>query len=219
MNVVSDQIHLFLKNCLKNSYKIKPIAGDASLRNYYRVIDKTSSYILMVTDSFDSSKDPFLNVLSYLKLNHILAPSLIQFEGSLGVILLEDLGDESLQKVYLNNKEPFALNFYKKALDHLVQLQFCSKKGQDSCVAFSRCFDEALFLKECEFAFSYLNDLYLLKFDITLLSSFFKKISYELAQRPQLFSHRDYHSRNLMVFKNNIYLLDFSRRYKGAVIL
>ena len=169
-------------------------------------------------------KTPFLNVRAYLEKSGVFVPQFLEGHFDLGVLLLEDLGDLSLYKKFLiesskeqknyGNETDSLLFFYKKAIQELLKIQSLScKKDQSSCIAFSRSFNKEYFLEEMSLAQEHFlikkNNIFLNEKQKENLKKDFEKICFYLDQQKKVLCHRDYHSRNLMIHKNEIYVLDF----------
>ena len=89
------------------SFKIEPIAGDASFRKFYRLIFKTGTKIAVV-----SNKEKYKNLNVYSAINNflrhkkILAPKLYNYNFSKGIIIIQDFGNLSFYKI-LKKKNKF----------------------------------------------------------------------------------------------------------------
>ena len=98
-------------------FKIIPIAGDASFRTFYRISSKKKSTILVSTQ-----KEKYKNLTAYSAINKflrekkILTPKTYLFDFSKGVMIIEDFGDLSFNKVIAKNKNK--LKIYKKKSSH-----------------------------------------------------------------------------------------------------
>ena len=96
--------------------KIKLIAGDASFRKYYRILNKKDKKIIVV-----SKKEKYKNLLvysainDYLRKNKILTPIIFSKNFSKGMLYVEDFGDLTYHKVLLKKKNK--LPEYKKIVD------------------------------------------------------------------------------------------------------
>ena len=62
-------------------------------------------------------------------------------QRSLGMILLEDLGDTTLEDIFLEESHLNILTLYQQAIDELVKVHHHKKPDQSSCVAFHVIFD------------------------------------------------------------------------------
>src|SRR5882757_10017273 len=99
------QFEGFVKGALNSSdIKIYQLAGDASARKYYRVVQDNQSYVLMQWEPFKDNDDyPFLSVLSHFQKYKVQVPTVIAKSPDEGLVLLEDLGDLTLERKFWEN--------------------------------------------------------------------------------------------------------------------
>jgi len=79
-----------------SSFNIKELRQEASDRKYYRIKAENISYVL--TDNFDKTDQSanFLYASKILKNSSVNVPEVLAFSEDLRFVLLQDLGDESL---------------------------------------------------------------------------------------------------------------------------
>jgi aminoglycoside/choline kinase family phosphotransferase len=205
---------------------IRPLAGDASSRLYFRVeLDRASSptAVLMVqtgsglsisSDELSSAgpmpdEMPFLNVQRYLRSRGVAVPEVYAEDSGKGIAMLEDVGDTSLWDAALVTPDPAAL--YRAAVDALVAVQRAGAERPDpGCIAFRQRFDARLFLWEFDHFLEYgLSGRSMSTDDRAILRRRFGELSEELAAGPLVLTHRDYHSWNLFVCAGRIRIIDF----------
>ena len=109
------------------------LAGDASTRKYYRIVMDDETWALMAWDPFDEKGEyPFLNILNHFKKSGILVPEVKACDGSKGLILLEDLGDLTLERKFWENQDQsLVLPFYKKTIEQLALIHTTASKAVD----------------------------------------------------------------------------------------
>ena len=147
-------IHNFLAHRLNTrGFELFPLAGDASARRYYRVVHGNQSYVLMCWDPFeDNEKYPFLSVLRHFNRNNINVPKVIHMSEMDGLILLEDLGDLTLERKFWEfQSQDVVLPFYRQAIDELIKIHFVSSKDKQPCTAFDIEFDKSKLLWEMNY--------------------------------------------------------------------
>jgi aminoglycoside/choline kinase family phosphotransferase len=103
---------------------------------------------------------------------------------------------------------------YESAIEMLVRMQSeASRSSSRPCNALGYAFDAETFFKElCLFREHALEALWghsISADDRTELDEHFWRLCEEIGQYPQVFTHRDYHSRNLMVRPDRLVVLDF----------
>lgn len=215
----------------------KKLFGQASYREYFRLTFKNGqTYVVMklpqgmesaseeVTNQGLNIKElPYLNVARYLEKNHIPHPKVLGGDPEAGFILLQDLGDRSLESLIQDSDPTLKLFFYRQAIDLMVDMQKITYENPDpDCYAFQRSFDEKLLQWELEHFLEYgIEDRMQIKVSPkereTYLSLGQKLVS-EILQIPQSFTHRDFQSRNLMLYGYEFYLIDFQDALMGPYV-
>jgi len=194
---------------LKASQKIKdttPLTGDAGNRSYARVqFEGSDKKFILCNYPHNESEQlkNFIDVYTLLDQNGVLTPKVI--EASQKQMLLEDLGDQSLEDFYKSGGTP-----YSAALDQLIQIQKISLTGSSNAQSFS--FTVEKFAWEMNFTLEHFSKF--LKIQLTpqetvLLKKDFDDLCTHLCTLEQVITHRDFHSRNLMVKDNMVYVIDF----------
>lgn len=207
-----------------SSFEVHQLAGDASTRKYYRIVFENQSRVLMYWEPFsDPQSYPFLNVLNHFAKVDVRVPKVEAYSPELGVVLLEDLGDLTLErKFWENQNQQLAMPFYEQAIDEIVKIHFlASKPVAPPSVCQTTMFDTAKFMWEMNYA----REHFLEKVGGTKLSekeqkelqNEFLKICGLLDEQPKFVCHRDYHSRNLMLKLGRIYVIDFQDARTGPL--
>ncbi|MBC7384923.1 MAG: phosphotransferase, partial [Cryobacterium sp.] len=200
-----------LESWVKNSAKIithaEKIPGDASTRRYYRIETKDQSNIMMKMECFTEfgMKLPFLTVQNHLAMNGIDVPAVLDVDPERGIILLEDLGDVTLLRRLQEVSTPdVERGLYEQVIDSLVDLQLLAspKVGAPELEAFKLRFDHEKLMWETNFTIEHFYKTYLARDfrpqDLKTLTTRFSEICQALADQPTVFTHRDFHSRNIM---------------------
>ncbi|MBE8162605.1 MAG: aminoglycoside phosphotransferase family protein [Bdellovibrionaceae bacterium] len=192
---------------------ITPVAGDGGHRKYYRLTTPNSSYVLMhdpdIKAQYKISQKhtfSFVNMYNLFKENNISVPKIEKIFLEESCILLEDLGDCSLYSTKDN-----ALQLYKQSLQELIKIQ--NIKKDINLPMFQSSFDLNFLIQEFTQSLLSINNFYHSK---NLLTSLSKELVKEihlfctfLNQSSFCLVHRDYHSRNIMVKKQQIKIIDF----------
>jgi len=193
---------------------LRPASSDASFRRYFRV-DTADGGTLIAMDAPPPQEDvrPFVHVAQLFAGTGITVPNIIAQDVERGFLLLTDLGNTT----YLKQLNPdTAHKLYLDAIEALVQLQMHSTPGQLPA------YDRELLQRELML----FPDWYLSKHRNAALDDkqrsdlnavFDVLLANNLAQ-AQVFVHRDYHSRNLMVLQSgNPGILDFQDAVYGPI--
>lgn len=222
--ILPENIHDFVsRSCESNEVKIFPLAGDASNRRYYRLVVSEHSYVLMRWEPFQIEKYPFLSVQKHFEKNNVHVPQVKFISPELGCIILEDLGDLTLERKFMENQvQENTFIFYQMAVDELIKIHFhATSDRQHACTAFEIQFDTEKFLWEMNYGREHLLEK-LLQFKMSdkvseELKNVFTQICRLLHAEPKYISHRDYHSRNLMMKLDQLCVIDFQDARLGPV--
>lgn len=216
-------IDAFLNRVLQSSaYKVFSLAGDASNRRYYRVVLDHNSWVLMRWEPFDPKNYPFLSVLNHFAKNGVHVPQVVHMSPEEGLVLLEDLGDLTLErKFWENQNQDAAIDFYRMAIDEIVKIHYPATEDKSDCTAFNIQFDTEKLLWEMNYGKDNLL-AGILKFPFTEKSgrelvSVFTDICEKLHAEPKRIAHRDYHSRNLMIKLDEMKVIDFQDARLGTI--
>jgi aminoglycoside/choline kinase family phosphotransferase len=218
-----DNYHPFLKRHFgSDDYKVFSLAGDASTRRYFRVTHQHQSWVLMYWEPFDAKNYPFLSVLEHFSKHGVHVPKVAAMSEKDGLVLLEDLGDLTLERKFWENQDPsHSLPFYKMAIDELIKMHFLATRDKTDCSAFKMQFDTEKLLWEMNYGRTNLIEG-VCKFSASEkaneeMSAVFRKICERLHAEPKFIAHRDYHSRNLMIQFDEVRVIDFQDARLGAI--
>lgn len=118
-------IDAFLHVNGQDSAQRMPLAGDASARRYVRLVADRTTTILMEAppDLPTLGTAAFVQIGSWLRRHGFSAPELISHRIDLGLVLMEDLGDDLFSRVLAMNQGVDEPELYGAAVDVLVALQ------------------------------------------------------------------------------------------------
>ncbi len=219
----------FLVQVLGSSdIEVFSLAGDASNRRYYRVAVNEQSTVLMVWEPFeDNAQYPFLSVLNHFASCGVQVPRVIAKNPKLGFVLLEDLGDLTLErKFWENQNQQLCIPFYKQAIDELLKIHFdANDSTKGDCTAFHVAFDTEKLMWEMNYMKRHLLEGVFAghlqgKFDqndAKAVEEESLRICDELSRQPRVVTHRDYHSRNIMIKLGKIRVIDFQDARMGTM--
>jgi len=198
----------FLETFLNtNNFTTQKLAGDVSVREYFRINSQEKSYVLMQAEP--QSLHSFLDTAQFFQELTISVPHIFKVSENLGLILMEDGGDLLLESLANKSLEK-ALPYYKKAISELVILQTKGSNSKKTCQARTIKFSSEKFLKELFFTEENLFQKYLnLDYNQNELRQEFKTLSKNISDIPYCLTHRDFHSRNILVNQGTIIILDF----------
>ncbi len=103
--------------------RIEPLAGDASFRRYFRVIDDAGGRQAVLMDAPPQHEDvrPFLAIADHLIAHGLRAPLTLARDLDQGLLLLEDFGDRRVNPV-LAEEPHLEQDVYARAIDTLADL-------------------------------------------------------------------------------------------------
>jgi aminoglycoside/choline kinase family phosphotransferase len=193
---------------------LRPASADASFRRYFR-IDAENGGSLIVMDAPPPQEDvrPFIHVADLFGAAGVSVPHILAQDVAQGFLLLSDLGSTT----YLHElSSDTAHKLYIDAIDALVLLQTQSKPEALPP------YDRALLQRELQlFPDWYIGKHLKLALSDAQTASLNKVFDALLANnlaQPQVYVHRDYHSRNLMVLPaGNPGILDFQDAVYGPI--
>ena len=180
------------------AFTLAPASSDASFRRYLRATFADDQSTLIVMDAPPEHEDckPFIHVAALFGATGVNVPKVLAQDLAQGFLLLTDLGPTTYL-AELQRDPASADALYRDALGALIRIQSGTRPGQLPV------YDRALLLREMQL----LPEWYIARHKgvtlddrqrATLEAAFETLLANNLAQ-PQVYVHRDYHSRNLMV--------------------
>lgn len=198
-----------------SAYELEPATADASFRRYFRVRAGDQSYIAMDAPPAQLDLGPYVRLAMRFHELGLNVPKVFESNTEKGFLLITDLGE----RVYLSQLDDTTVDrLYGDALGALLILQ----AGVYSDSTFLPDYDETLLADEM----ALFQEWYLGRhLGITLttkqkaqLYQVFGQLTRSALDQPQVWVHRDFHSRNLLVTKhNNPGILDFQDAVLGPV--
>ncbi|MFQ5717435.1 MAG: aminoglycoside phosphotransferase family protein, partial [Nitrospinales bacterium] len=236
---ISEQRYLSIRYCedaLESIFQeviadvaLTPLAGDASARRYFRLTyrkkpqdrQKQSVVLMQLEKPEPKKKLDFALLSAFLRNLDLPAPETLYYDAKKGVLFLEDCGDTLFQDVVGPDKGlEEKRRWYQKAVELLAALQTRGARhiGPD-CPAFHRRFDVEKLMWEFNFMLTHyvegLKNRSIAARDLAHIQRSFEPLCATLAAQKLCFTHRDYHSRNLMVQKGQLKILDFQDARMG----
>lgn len=197
-----------------NHYNVTKLLGDASSRQYYRYFrDDGDSYILAAyPESFDPQHFSYREIYDLLQEIEVPVPEILVMDGELGIVLQEDLGNDSLQKILRNAAEKERMLLLRNAIDHVIAFQSAGTQAfRPEYEGYQLAFDEAKLKWEFDFFRKHFLHNYRKADPASTvgLEDEFTTIARELSTYPRVLTHRDFHVRNMMVKNGILYVIDF----------
>ena len=199
------------------SLAIQPASADASFRRYFRVTTQGRDYIVMDAPPAHEDCRPFVSVARLFADAGVHVPQVLGQNLEQGFLLLTDLGNTTYLAA-LNEPAAGAARareLYLAANDALIRIQEASRPGVLPE------YDRALLTRELRlFPEWYIGKhlgVTMTADQQALLDTLFERILANNLAQPQVYVHRDWHSRNLMVSDPTPGILDFQDAVYGPI--
>src|SRR6476659_6891332 len=109
---------------------VEPLTPDASTRVYFRVPWKRGTAVAAVyPDAFDETVQPYLDVTRLFLECKLPVPEIYDVDGSLGVIVQEELGDNHVCKVFEDASEDDRESLMEQAIEIIARIQAATAKA------------------------------------------------------------------------------------------
>lgn len=224
-NLTSDPRLTLLTDWLRGLHvvdvdSLRPASADASFRRYFRVDVLPAQQAALGATLIAMDAPPEReNVLGFVKVDEMLThagvtvPRIVATDYEAGLMLLSDLGTTTYLAALTHDN---ASTMYAEALEALVKFQLTSQPGVLPE------YDRAFLLREMNlFPEWYIGkhlQATLTEQQAAELQGVFDAILANVTAQAQVYVHRDYHSRNLMVVDaGNPGVLDFQDALYGPM--
>ena len=201
------------------------LKGDASDRKYFRVTyqlnsspKKMLSVIIMQLEEIEP--EPDFNVIQrFLKKMGVPVPDIFGFDAERGLIFVMDCGNNHLADQIIAEPNN-TVHWYKKAIDIIVAMHTRTTENiADDCPAKKLFFDTEKLMWEMDFMLDHYvksmlgnilnpDEKYKIREALGILCK-------TLSDQNRVFTHRDYHSRNIMVHSGKLKVIDFQDARMG----
>ena len=192
--------------------RLEPVSDDASFRRYFRIPTTDGSLIAMDAPPEQENSEPFVRVAAMLREAGLNAPEIIHQDLKQGLLLITDLGTQSYLDVI---NEDNADELFDAAMDALIHWQLATRPGKLPP------YDRALLQKELDL----FPDWYVARYlDLELndkerdnWTAVCRLLIQSAKEQPQVFVHRDYMPRNLMISEPGPGVIDFQDAVLGPI--
>ena len=185
------------------------LAGDASSRKYYRVTDAGKNFIIVVSAPFSDDDPAILSNIAFKKLG-VPVPEILKVIPEKGLMVKEDLGGVHLQDIKVDKK---LFDYYDSVVDIMLTYQLNSANTKEPLYPLSYSFTKEKFISELNMTTEYYFDGYkknkLNGSDKKELELVYSDLVDKMMQQQFLLLHRDYHSRNIMLSKGKLFVIDY----------
>lgn len=193
--------------------EIRPLAGDASFRRYFRVHRGSETAVLMDAPPEHEDIGPFLAIAGHLLDRGFSPPRPLAIDRGKGLLLLEDFGDDRVGPLLLREPER-ETEIYESAVDILARL--AAQPAPEDLPPY----DEAAMTREVALLTEYYGPALGLQLDEEAYLAAWREAwapVLAVAERNPVLVLRDYHADNLMVLpdRDQLGLLDFQDALAG----
>jgi len=198
------------------SLALTPLSGDAGFRRYFRLNTRVPMLAVSAPPETENSVQ-FCHIARFLSASGVRTPRIFALDIDQGFLIVEDFGDVLLQ-TELNEQN--VDGYYSEAMTMLLHMQSASVAEHDQ-LDLPR-YDDRLLLEELGlFVPWYLEkwlEIELSSSERAMLDDVFSKLVRAAVTQKQVFVHRDFHSRNLIVHGNGaLATIDFQDAVLGPV--
>ena len=201
---------------------ISQIAESGSSRKYFRLLTTNGSLIGTYSNNI-AENEAFFSLTDTFAAQGLNTPRLVAVSDDKTCYLQTDFGDDTLfahvQKALADDGyNDDLVRLYKLALSNLVKFQLA--KGIDYGKAYpAASFDRAAIMGDLNyFKYYFLKMHYEIDFNETLLDADFERFADIVDAAPRsCFMYRDFQSRNIMIYDNDTYFIDYQGGRKGPL--
>jgi len=200
MPSLPEEAATWLDQWLGAGWTARPLAGDASVRAYYRVTgpDGRTHMLAYYPEEVRHQLTRFLGAYEVLA-EHVRLPEVLRHADV--AVLQHDVGDRTLFDVLHEDREE-GIRLYREAIDLLSGFQRAGRCDLNAP------FTSEFFLNELKMAREFYVEQ-LMGGDGAALEPIMKRICDNIALHPYVLCHRDFHGQNLHVIDDSIYLIDY----------
>jgi aminoglycoside/choline kinase family phosphotransferase len=205
LDKLEDWLEVFFDDA---NFTITKASDDASFRRYFRIERSNLSFIAMDAPPEKENSKLFIDIANLLRNNHVHAPKIISTDLEQGFLLIEDLGNITFLQA-LNSQSN--LDLYKLAIDELIKIQQIDLGSYPL-----NKYNKNLLNTELKLLIDWYLPKNINKKLADNLRILFDKLIQNSLNSSQVFTHRDYHSRNLMLTNQKISVIDFQDAVIGS---
>ena len=176
---------------------IRPASADASFRRYFRVDATSHTLVVMDAPPDKENNQAFVDKARLFEQAGVHVPKVLNWDQAHGFLLLEDLGSHTLMQSLDRLNDAERLHWFDQATDILCQWQLSSRDGVLPAYD-AHTLHQELMLFPTWYVKQYKN-LSLSARDADQLQSLFDALVAFNLTAPQVFVHRDFMPRNLMM--------------------
>jgi aminoglycoside/choline kinase family phosphotransferase len=206
---------------LTEEAELAPMTEGGSDRSFYRIKAGAGSFVVMASSSSRYDMHSYIDVGTFLFQHGIGVPRIVASDEDEQVVLLEDLGDDSLYVLAGNAAtQEEQSGYYRQVLAALAEMQAKTAGYLDaSGYLRGRSFGYEAFRWETD----YFTECFLKRLcGFTVendeeLDREFHLLAGTLAREPRYFMHRDFQSQNIYIKDGVVRIIDFQTATRGLL--
>jgi len=191
------------------------LPGDGSKRIFYRLSNNQGSFIIMANPPVEKNAEKenisYLKIGKHLYIKGIPVACFYRYDLDHGWFIMEDLGQKSLQEIALSSNN--CIGIYKRVIELLIEIQIKGREDFNPDWCYNTKVYDRFVMERFEsgyFLTYFLKGLLGLRHDLSGLQRSFEHLARcaSLADN-NFFLHRDFQSRNLIINRDKIGVVDW----------
>ncbi|MFC1733512.1 phosphotransferase [candidate division KSB1 bacterium] len=222
-NLMNPLQKLFVNWSGKEAASIELLPFSGSYRKYFRMQRHDVKALGVINHDYKENQ-AFISFSKHFKQHGLNVPDIYASDLENDCYLIQDLGDTTLYSKISQLKPETRFNdetigFYKKALEILPKFQIDAGNNIDYTLCFPRdAFDEQSMQWDLNYFKYYFLKLAKVEFNEQDLENDFKLlIDFLLKSKRDYFLYRDFQSRNIMIFNDDLFFIDYQGGRRGAL--
>lgn len=203
--------------------QIRSLTPDASTREYFRLDWENQTAIACVyPEPFAPEEQSYLDATNLFVAAGLPVAEIYDYNGELGIIIHEDFGDKVLRPILDAVSESEKDHLLDQGIRLIAEIQVATLRAFElDSIASRLAFDFEKLSWELDFFtkhyFETFRSAELTEQDAANLKTELDEIANELAARPRVLTHRDFHAANLMIDRENrLRIIDHQDARMGA---
>ena len=220
-NHIQNIKELLKKEGYPNNNQIIPLPSSGSNRSYYRInfLNEANYTSLIASYNYDIRENIAQNSFTmHFKSLGLNVPEIFARDSNYKYFLMQDVGDTTLFKLLSNDRDK-AIKYYKDVITDLVKFQVVGIEGLDLDVAYPvKKFDIRSIMWDLNYFKYYFVKPHNIIFDENALEDNFERFADILLNTElEYFNYRDFQSRNIMIYNDSLWYIDFQGGRQGPL--